>query len=748
MGGQPLPAGAVASSSGTSKPIQLTTDEKSLFDKIINIPMAIKKAATGEDKPIQFPDVPESTNLAEVPEFLDGLTTNFKIMFARDALSKAEIIDNEFKGNERYGGVYVDEFENPMIVWDGQPYYVNKPGFSQQDIGTFVGELVKYTPASKIVSGAKSLLGTIARGAGAYSVTELSGEAIESILAPITAKNKKRDTSDIAQDVGIATGISVAADVAIPPMLRGAGIVLKEGAKQTKKAVDLPFVKGTADKIIKTIGGDKKQVSKFPLTQGQRTAGLPDSKKGSIQSQVTSQLEEEDLLRQSPSTAETAKFVIKGFDENQLSLIRKDAEELIDEFGSGDPSIARAEFPTVAVAEKMQTDLSKTASDIKTKASTAYGEVTKFGDEVLLNQDSFLKLGDDVQNILNDLGVQGRLMTQMPILAGEVKYLKKIIDNIGKGKFELKNLKELHGYQKSLNLASRNAPVGSPEALAISQIKGKVDDLVFDGIENGFLIGDAEILDQLKSATELYRTYMGLTGKATAKDSQQKAANKILEKLTNPNFTPVQLSNALFGHAKFNPAQSMNIVLSKLKNSIPDEQYNETLALLKDAVLQKAFSGRGNSGITRTNIVNNFDEIFIKNKNIINNIFSKDEILKIKKFRENVMPTLWADIKLNPSGTSYTILGALARRGLFYTSPLPMGFGDIGKAVDEMSQITSAKNAIRQWLLRKNQPLLSNITSATTRPSAIQEEPLPPEIKNILEGLSDVAKQKILQSSP
>ena len=290
----PLPAGAVGSSTGTSKTIQLTTDEKSLFDKIINIPTAIKKAATGEDKPIQFPDVPESTVLAESPEFLDALTTNFKIMFARDALSKAEIIDNEFKGNERYGGVYVDEFENPMIVWDGQPYYVNKPGFSTQDIGTFVGELVKYTPANKIVSGAKSLLGTIARGAGAYSVTELSGEAIESILGPITAKNKKRDASDIAQDVGIATGISVAADVAIPPMLRGAGIVLKEGAKQTKKAVDLPFVKGTADKIIKTIGGDKKQVSKFPLTQGQRTAGLPDG----TPNQVTSQLQEEDLLRQ------------------------------------------------------------------------------------------------------------------------------------------------------------------------------------------------------------------------------------------------------------------------------------------------------------------------------------------------------------------------------------------------------------------------------------------------------------------
>ena len=90
----------------------------------------------------------------------------------------------------------------------------------------------------------------------------------------------------------------------------------------------------------------------------------------------------------------------------------------------------------------MQTDLSKTASDIKTKASTAYSEVTKFGDEVLLNQDSFLKLGGDVQNILNDLGVQGRLMTQMPILAGEVKYLKKIIDNIGKGKFEFKSIVE------------------------------------------------------------------------------------------------------------------------------------------------------------------------------------------------------------------------------------------------------------------------------------------------------------------
>ena len=738
----PLPKNAIGVGGSTSA-TELTEEDKSLFEKIKSIPSAIKAAATGEGNPVEFPDVPESMELADEPEFLDGLMTNMKIMFARDNLSKAEIINNQFKNNPRFGGVYIDKFNHPMILWDKEPYYINKPGFSTQDIGTFVGEMAKYTPASKLVSTAKSLFGTIAKGMGAYSITEASGEALESLLAPETAKSKNRKYSDIAEDVGIATGISVAADVAIPPILKGASKAIKAGAKKVKKAVDLPFVKGAASQIMKLAGSDAKQTSKFPLTQGQRTAEIPSGPTPKI----TSQLEEEDVLRHSPSTVEPAKFIMRGFDDNQLKLIKKDAQELIDEFGSGDQGISKAEFPTVAVAEKMQTDLSRTAGGLKKEAGEAYSQVTKYGDEITINQDSFLKLGDDVKNILDEMGVEGRLITQMPILAGEVKYLKKLIDNIGKGKFELKNLKDLHSYQKSLNLASRTATPGSPEAMVIGKIKGKVDELVFNGIESGFLIGDEELLNQLKSATDLYRTYIGLTGRGLGKDSQQKAANKILEKLTNPNYTPVQISNAIFGHAKFNPAQSMNIVLAKLKNSIPDEQYNEVLGLLKDAILQKAFTGTGKSGITRTNIVNNFDDIFVKNKKIIENIFVPEEILKIKKFRENVMPTLWSEIKLNPSGTGYTILGALARKGLLYTKVLPMGFADIGKGIEDISQTSSAKNAIRQWLLRRNQPLLSNITSSFIRPTIEEPAPIPEELQNILEGLTSEAKAKVLNSA-
>ena len=80
--------------------------------------------------------------------------------------------------------------------------------------------------------------------------------------------------------------------------------------------------------------------------------------------------------------------------------------------------------------------------------------------------------------------------------------------------------------------------------------------------------------------------------------------------------------NKFFGHSKFQPASVMNNVLTKIQKNVPEKEFKEVIALVKDGVLTRAFSGKGTSGVTRTNIINNYDETFKRNQNLISRLFS------------------------------------------------------------------------------------------------------------------------------
>ena len=114
-------------------------NQKSIIEKAKEIPKALMDAVTGEGQQVEFPDLPEAYDMAgNAPGFIEGIIPNIKVMLARDDVGKLEILDNAFKGDERWGGGFQDKYGNPMLVWNGQAYYVNKPGMSGQDFGTFV----------------------------------------------------------------------------------------------------------------------------------------------------------------------------------------------------------------------------------------------------------------------------------------------------------------------------------------------------------------------------------------------------------------------------------------------------------------------------------------------------------------------------------------------------------------------------------------------------------------------------------
>ena len=747
MAGIALPEGAATinqSTTVTEEAKNTEEAEKSYLQRLKDLPENLYEAFTGENVPIEFPNIPEATDMGgDAPGFFEGLLPNLKIMMARDDLGKTEIMQNTFKDDERWGGAFSDKFGNPMIVWNDQPYYVNKPGFSGQDIGTFTGEIIKFAPAMKFVNKAKTVLGTVGRGAGAYSATEVGSQALESAMTPETTKLKDQTASDLAKDVGISTTIGVGADLLVPGVAKG----VTKGAKAAANVVS------DATKMFPRFNPETSIKSKFQLTQGQRTAELPDKKLGPTP-KVTEQLETEDALRNAPGTNPNAASIIRGFDENQLTQIRNEAESLQKEFGSGRADIVNADDVPTAVAEDIQTSVTKTAGSLKDRAGKAYEVVKGAEFQPVMSREGVLETSNNALNSVlskDGLGITQRELADMKILNRELDYLKRINNLAQKPNFKGSPLNILSGYQKSLNRAFRSAEEGSPEQLALGRIKGEVDKAVFEGIEKGIITGDEAVLDSLKEATDLYRQYIGLTGKAGGKDSQEKAANRILQMITNPNYTPKQVVTAFFGHAKFNPNQSMGLVLNKLKNVLPEEQYKEVVALAKDAVLEKAFSGTGKSGVTRTNIGNNYDDVFVKNKAITSLLFGPEEIKQIKQFRDDVMPTLWAEIKLNPSNSGYTILSGMARNGLLnYARLIPLVGRDAVEGIENLGSTAQAINATRQYLNRVNKPMFSGAIQSSVRPVAVEEDGSDNESSTLQEIISNAPpslRNKLLESN-
>jgi hypothetical protein len=736
-----------------------TEEDRTFLEKISEIPGAIYGAVTGEGAEVEFPDIPEATELVGADRmardfgFLEALIPNLKIMMVRDDLGKAEVLERSFEGDKRFGGVFADKFNNPMIVWNDKPYYMNKPGFSEQDVSTFIGEFVKNIPAAKFVKGASKLLGIVQRGVPSYGATEVAGQAAEAILTPKTTAAGKRSVSDIAQEVGIGTGIGVGADLAmatVPPVVTAAvRPVLRPLARgAVNVARKLPryvrSVPGGAATLADEALNPTVQSSKYPLTVGQRGARPPTGGPGS---NVTPQLEAEDVIRNAPSTDPAAKGVLRSFEDAQLQEIVDDATTIQRAMGSGSAATAPGgvDVPGHA-AEAVQSVVGKRATELKKAASEGYDAVKAAEVQPIMSREGVLKTAEDAtQAVKSEMGVTARELEQMPILKGELAYLSRIIKMAGNPRFKGSPLNVIHGYQKSLNRAIGTAQQGSPERLALGKIKSVIDNAVYDGIEEGFMLGDQAVLDQLKDATGLYRQYMGLTGKGSAASKQKQAANRILEKLTDPDATPPQWANVLFGHAKFTPNQTMGVVIDRLKSILPKDEYDEVVALIKDGVLEKAFSGKG-KGVTRTNIVNNFEEVFVKQRAIINKLFTPEEIARIRQFRQDVLPTMWAEIKLNPSGTSYAIMSAMARsRILNFARAVPF-VKDVASEVERITDIADADAMVRQYVARKSRPLFSQPVAAVSRDPAIESYAgeVPPELQSILDGLSEEAKSKLL----
>ena len=703
-------AAGQAGSTDTSGSID-SESKRSFLERIKAAPKAISDAITGEGQDIEFPDVPGMASGMGSDEigFIESIVPNLKMMAVRDDFGKAEVIEKTFENDPRWGGAFVDKFGLPMIMWMDKPYYVNKPGLDLQDTGTAIGEIIKFFPATKYANKAKNMLGVARRGILGYSATEAGSKVLEGQLAPEVAEAKKESgevtPTSIRDDIAISTAIGVGADVALPPAARLAKKAIVGGAK----AVTPTAVKNLFPRITPEIIND----SRFIMSQGQRTS-KPYDKRASAdkQSQASDAITKEDVLRNTKLEGGGGE-TIQAFDARQLDQIRQEADMLRQRFGSGKLVTMDSDLVPYEAATGVQNIVTSEADRLKGVASSGYKTVRESVDQPVVTAQGMNQTVKRALETIDNIGLTARELEDYPKLIREKKYLLSLLKKTKNPKYKGEPFKVLSGYQKTINRLIREAPT-TTEKKAFGDIKSVIDDSVFNGIEQGFITGNEQVIKTLFASKEAYRKYIGLTGKSTG-NKKDAAVNGILNKITDPDLDPSSFVNSLFGHAKFNPSDQMAKVLKRYKANLPSEQYDEVIALIKDGVLEKAFAGNGKSGVTRLNIVNNYNDVFLKNKKMIDELFSEDELAKITSFRDDVIPTMWADpsLILNASGTSYPLLSAGRMAGVFsYMAGIPVVAAVT--AADGASQSLmrtqsrgDALAAIRQHINRSNKPLLS-----------------------------------------
>ena len=726
---------------------KMPENAKNIFQSIMSFPSTVKKMYTGEDVEIEFPDIPEMGNMGgDAPGFLEGIIPSITATAVRDKFGKAEVLSNAWKGDKRWGGAFVDRFGHPMIMWKDKPYYVNKPGATETDFSQAVGEIIKYMPLGKFVQAGNFLQRT-AKGILGYGAVETAQKGTESFLTPEVTKAKAQTTLENIKEIGTMTGVAVAVDAVVPPAFKGIALAFKRAGKT------LPSPE-TLLKLFPELNISLEDLRTiYPTTTAQRDAKITTqaSGKGLIGS-ATDDLKAEDVLRNSslPGGA-----IIREFDERQLALIRADAIELQKEFGSGaygsgSPSgvkyttddltgdIVEQIVPPQSVSG-IKNIVTGRSEALKTEASNIFQKISQSENPPVFNEYGVLSSSRDIVDYLEgqlgpdtiqrftlaknwmnkfDKLIKDTSKSKLFEKTPDVRVREANIKNAGNKKFSLRDANDrLIAINDDITTSMKDGRA-TQETRILMGIKERYEDFLYGGIEKGFASGDQELLKQLKSAKDIYFKYLKLSGKGSSKESSEKAANSVLRDLTDEGLTAESVVNKLIMNNALMFPKTMKLTLKRFKENLPKEEYAEVMGLLKDTILQKSFSGAGKSGVTRSNIVNNYNKIFLGNKGIIDEIFTPAEIQIISNFRKNVAPTIWADpsMKLNASNSAYTMFSAMNMYGLLsLTRGIPIVSQAVGiasrivpgaKALEESASVTEAMRAIRQYSVRSSEPLL------------------------------------------
>ena len=626
---------------------------KKVPDIVTTLPPAIRRAALGleigEDgverpKQLEY-DFPE---ISDAPVgFFEGLSSgNLRALLTSDSTEKIKILDDFYSNDERYGtegirGAQRDKFGNPIIIWKGKPYYLNKPGFSEIDFDSLLTQALFFAPAA--TRGDKKLATRILSTGAKTGALEIGRQLL---------------TKDEIDRGELATTVGVGAATEALPFGRFTKLIADRVRRNAEEITKLPVYSAPgAEKQITSAVEGQLATPKDTTTMVERLKVL-DKTKGQRTGKDRDLLME-DLMRNTELYGVRSQELLKDFDAEQLQVITDNIDILLNNIGAGKVKVG--EGSAVDIGELITKEIQDTASQLKNLGREAYNEASKMT-PTFLSGPGVLGLAQNLKknatNFMQD-GRQVRIdasrLERMPIVQNNIKYLDRIIKIYSNPKAKSVNFNAIEDFRIRLNSDIKAATPGSPEQLVLQQMKRGLDDYMNEAVENGLLFGDDEAVNLIKNARKSYKAYKDFQiGTGPAKNQ--------MPKIIDGEKSALEVSGIILGGA--NKLNDKGLGIDIIKRIIKVEGQNgPTAELLKNAILLRTFSDP-KGGITRAKIVGNFKDNFVKNKEITKLLFTDKEIQGLDLFVKDVAKTLPVEQRLNPPGSGYTAVNAALQKGI------------------------------------------------------------------------------------
>ena len=626
---------------------------KKVPDIVTTLPPAIRRAALGleigEDgverpKQLEY-DFPE---ISDAPVgFFEGLSSgNLRSLLTSDSTEKIKILDDFYSNDERYGtedirGAQRDKFGNPIIIWKGKPYYLNKPGFSEIDFDSLLTQALFFAPAA--TRGDKKLATRILSTGAKTGALEIGRQLL---------------TKDEIDRGELGTTVGVGAATEALPFGRFTKLIADRVRRNAEEITKLPVYSAPgAEKQITSAVGGQLATPKDTTTMVERLKVL-DKTKGQRTGKDRDLLME-DLMRNTELYGVRSQELLKDFDAEQLQVITDNIDILLNNIGAGKVKVG--EGSAVDIGELITKEIQDTASQLKNLGKEAYDKASKMA-PTFLSGPGVLGLAQNLKknatNFMQD-GRQVRIdasrLERMPIVQNNIKYLDRIIKIYSNPKAKSVNFNAIEDFRIRLNSDIKAATPGSPEQLVLQQMKRGLDDYMNEAVENGLLFGDDEAVNLIKNARKSYKAYKDFQiGTGPAKNQ--------MPKIIDGEKSALEVSGIILGGA--NKLNDKGLGIDIIKRIIKVEGPNgPTAELLKNAILLRTFSDP-KGGITRAKIVGNFKDNFVKNKEITKLLFTDKEIQGLDLFVKDVAKTLPVEQRLNPPGSGYTAVNAALQKGI------------------------------------------------------------------------------------
>ena len=657
------------------------------------------------DREVEFPNLPEfsstigldttdmgpegSTSMGDAAQRLAAYTTGLT------RKEQAQII----KGIPG-ASMSRDKFDNPIVRYRGERFYVNKPGATGADLTTFFATVASFMPFGKLARIVQGAVG----GGRVAGVAAMSGAGmLQQVVLDETGRQLNAEQSiDLLRTTiaGLGAGggefLGQALSRALSSYKLGNEVrrllggdrayvnkdgTLSDTARQTMRAmgVDADAVQADIAKQVLQVarGGGTRETkenvasalpleSEFgvPLRQGQRIASADPTVARSEEILQAGDDQAAALIRGDGPFPNPAS--VEGQRQAVVAALRDTQEEL-----SGVPNPAqrtRGDAPAniesgFDIASDLAVDLSqrRIAAEAAEKAAWEAAKPSMNGVEIL--REGFKQLPRSFRKRFQDNDLIGVVDVNVtPRAVEQLKKFANLYKTIGANPNATMTLRRLDNFRRKLsadiNNAARN-PASATDYRALVSMKGGLDDWMDDVFSSVLIKGDPEALKMLKQARSMSNAYrQGFT------------ANKVIDAITRESRDPGDIVQklGLLNDNGFRP-EALKIV-RHIKNNFDDNGVNVPLDKLRALTFMRLHDKairpveRGAETVFHiqgNRVSNNINSVLSKNREFMEELFTPDQIKKLQRYAKMMRRVDYKAPKdvANPSGSATFFLRAL-----------------------------------------------------------------------------------------